>query len=209
MIAQCLCSTGRFQCCGGTRFTRVLATIVATMLGSGVSLAAGEQPKVTITGGADDTAHNYLWIVTNHYTSPIVFIKIPHYHADMFNTPPGWTQHNTYIAKVGGEDRPGVCTASAPADQGIAPGQSIEFGMRIGGIGAKVGTGDVKIRFADGTETTVSGVVVSEVFPLDMKFVPLIGLAVIFVLVIVIRELRSRRSAAARPADDLEPPADS
>ncbi len=187
-------------------FARAWIAVVAASAGStGPVLAAGTD-RVTITGGADDTAHNYTWTVTNRHVSPIVQVEFPHYHADTFMVPPGWTQRCTYLVNVGVEDRPGVCTATAPAGDGIARGESVEFGMRICAAGANVGRGNVTVRFADGSEAVVAGVSLPEASPTSTKYMPLVGLAVIFVLVVVIRERRRRRSSADASEEPAESP---
>ncbi|MGB9626872.1 MAG: hypothetical protein ACPMAQ_18625 [Phycisphaerae bacterium] len=182
-----------------------IAATAASAGGAGPVLAAGTD-RVTITGGADDTAHNYAWTVTNRHVSPIVEVEFPHYHADTFMVPPGWTQRCTYLVNVGVEDRPGVCTAAAPAGDGIAHGESAEFGMRICAAGANVGRGNVRVRFADGSEAVVAGVSLPEASPTSTKYMPLVGLAVIFVLVVVIRERRRHRSSADASGDTAGSP---
>jgi len=182
-----------------------IAVVAASAGSTGPVLAVGND-RVTITGGADDTAHNYAWTVTNRHVSPIVQVEFPHYHADTFMVPPGWTQHCTYLVNVGVEDRPGVCTAAAPAGDGIAQGESAEFGMRICAAGANVGRGDVTVRFADGSEAVVAGVSLPQASPVSTKYMPLVGLAAIFVLVVVIRERRRRRSLADVSEETAESP---
>jgi hypothetical protein len=174
----------------------------AWVLGTTASLVGAEPPKATIAGGADETGHEYRWTLTNRCKSPIVYVEFPHYHADVFSVPPGWTQRTTYLVNVGVEDRPGICAATAPSGDGIGPGQSGDFSMRITASGANVGKGNVKVRFDDGTETVVADVTLPQPNPTDVKFLPLIGLAVIFVVVVVIREWRRRTSRPAVTEDD-------
>jgi len=48
-------------------------------------------PKVTITGRADKSGKQYVWTVTNEYCSAVVRVEFPHYMADLFTSPTGWT----------------------------------------------------------------------------------------------------------------------
>lgn len=169
-------------------------------------VAWGQNPLVTISGGSDPSAHNYAWTVTNRHTSPIVHVEFPHYHADTFFAPEGWSKQSTFLLGVGVADKPGLCTATAksPSD-GIAPGRSAEFGMRIGGEGAPRGSGTVQIRFADGSDTTVNNVELPERATAGTRYMPLIGLAAIFAIWIAIKARRSRRAAPAESGDSEFP----
>lgn len=171
--------------------------------GRGGSAAPATAPAgdrlVEIDGGlADDTRQNYQWTVTNRHTSPIVCVEFPHYHADMFIVPEGWsTRGTTYLVNVGVPDKPGVCVARPEASHsGIPPGGARRFGMRIAASGALVGEGNVTVRFADGSATVVSGVVLPVPPPYNFKFLPLVGAAIIFVAWVMIRTIRDRRRAS-------------
>ena len=64
--------------------------------------AANEGRRVTIVGGADATGHRYTWTVTNEDTSPIVYVEFPHYRANLFFSPHGWsTDESTFLVNVG------------------------------------------------------------------------------------------------------------
>ena len=80
---------------------------------------AAQQPKVTISGGADTSGQNYRWTVTNHYGSPVVYIQFPHYHADTFFAPDGWEKECTNLIRVGARNAPGTCTARADSPEKI------------------------------------------------------------------------------------------
>lgn len=167
--------------------------------------ARAEDKLVEISGGADETRHNYEWLVVNHHTAPITYIEFPHYRADLFAVPPNWTKETTYLVNVGVPDRPGVCIARPePPNPGIVRGGAQRFGMRISAQGAAVSTGQVKVKFSDGKETIVTGVALPEP-PLNRsRLLPLLGAALIFGLWVVIRTIRDRRRASAQAAGSVQ-----
>lgn len=178
-----------------------LTLILAVLTSTPQILAATAGDKlVTIDGGADQSRHNYEWFVTNHHSSPIVYVEFPHYRADAFTVPPLWKAETTYLVNVGVPDKPGVCIARPePPNTGISKGGSLRFEMRITAKGAAVGRGRVKIRFADGKETVIEGVILPEPPPSDFKLLPLVGAALIFGGWVVIRALRDRRRKQQTP----------
>jgi hypothetical protein len=164
--------------------------------------AHAQTADVLIESEVDVSAHNYTWTITNHTNDAIVYVEFPHYHADMFFAPGGWKQECTYLVGIGVPDRPGVCKASVEAARdGIAPGASAEFSMRIASAGAQQGEGVVRVRLEDGTEIKVTGVAVPIPPSTLGKYVPLIGLAAIFVLGIVLHARRQRKNAAPSASD--------
>ena len=184
----------------GIPLKRTIA-IVAAAAWLVLPAAARAQDKVTITGGSDETGHNYSWTVNNHHTTAIVTVVFPHYQADLFVPPSGWESENTHMVATGEATSPGTCTAkvSNPAD-GIASGASATFTLRVGPRGAKRGSGDVLVRFADGTETTV----VTEVPTRELflgRYLGLVGLGVMFGIFLLYRLLRSPRTPAAGSTD--------
>ncbi len=179
--------------------SRIRSSLIAVGLMATPLAAGADRPEVTITGGADASGRQYTWTITNGYTSPIVYLEIPHYRAGLFFAPEGWaTGESTYLVNVGVEDRPGVCIARAAAvTDGIASGQSATFDVQIGARGARRGPGTVLVRFADGTETTVSGVELPRQETLGDKYVTLIGLGLIFAVGLLIQAIRARRRSTA------------
>ncbi len=157
--------------------------------------AATDSPKVTITGGADTSGYNYTWTVTNEHTSPIVHIEFPHYHGSLFFAPNDWSSQCTFLVNVGVEDRPEVCKARAASlSAGIARGKSENFRMRVTRDGTTRGQGTVRVRFEDGTELAVPAVELPQREPAGDKYVPLIGLAAIFIVWVAVRaRSRARR----------------
>ena len=155
--------------------------------------------SVSITGGADASGHTYTWQVHGGGTSPIVEIRIPHYRAGLFFAPQGWLSDCTAQVKVGAKDEPGICTAraAAPTD-GITPGRSATFSMQIASAGAKRGLGEVTVRFADGSETRVTGVELPQSEGLGDKYVSLIALGGVFVIFVVVQAVRKRRKWVKR-----------
>lgn len=165
-----------------------------------IAPAAAQESLVSIDGGVQPDA-SYLWRVTNNHRSPIVSIEFPHYHADMFSAPPGWQTQSTYLVNVGVEDRPGVCKAFVedPA-RGIRWTDRAEFHMRIATSGARVGTGDVRVRFADGKEAIVPGVMVPVTTAPIETYGGMVGVAVVFVIIVAAQMRRRRKRAAANGA---------
>jgi len=164
---------------------------------------AAQQPRVTITGGADGSGQNYHWTVTNHYGSPVVYIQFPHYHADTFLTPDGWEKECTNLIHVGARKKPGTCTASVDSPgKGIASGHSAEFGMRLArGGGYHRRPGQVTVRFADGTQTIVGGVELPTASTTSERLYALIGFALVFVIVVYVQVRRRRKGAPAAQPD--------
>jgi hypothetical protein len=149
-------------------------------------VVVGGPVNVTITGGADALGLNYSWTVTNQYTSPLVFIEFPHYHASLFFAPDAWQTECTYLVNVGVRDLPGTCKA-----WGETPHTKVarERTRRL--------NGKVLVRFADGTEGSVTGVELPQTESLAEKYTPLVGLALIFAAAIVLQRIRGRRRPTA------------
>lgn len=194
---------------------RWLAMALAVVIGGVVSAASARtvvssaDESVTIDGGPDTTLQNYSWTVTNHHTSPIVYVKIPHYRAAVFEAPRRWdTSKTTYLVNVGVPDKAGFCVAEAIAPTpGISRGSSREFKMSLNVQRGLLGKGTVIVRFADGTEAKVFGVELSVPPEPSGKWVPLIGAGAIFVVWVLIRTLR-QRGKPARAADESAGDAD-
>lgn len=180
------------------------AVLVAWLLGSAV--AAAETPLATVAGGADGSGHNYLWVITNHHTSPIVRVEIPHYRADTFFPPAGWKQECTHLMIAGQPRGSGVCRAWVEsAADGIAPSRSAEFGLRVAREGAQRRPGNVRVRFADGTEYVVAGVEVPARESVQERFVALIGTALIVAALVWVQMRSRRRTAAATGGQAADP----
>lgn len=172
---------------------------------AGAAVAAEDQPKVRIEGGADATGHDYRWTVTNQHTSPIVYIEFPHFRADLFTPPEGWTQECHHLVGLR-ESKTGLPMCSATADEGnpgIVRGQSATFQMRIAPKGAKRGRREVKIRFADGRTTIVAGVELPRPETAAERYTRLVGFGVLFVVFLLGRAVWTRR----RKSEQSAPPA--
>ncbi len=157
----------------------------------------GAGRSVRIEGSTDAASQNYTWRVVNAGDATVMRISFPHYHADLFAAPPGWTTDCTYLVNVGVPDRAGVCAAQAPdAQRGIAPGGSAEFSMRIAASGASPGRGDVAVVFSDGITSTVGGVLLPREPSRSETFLPLASLGAVLAIVLVFRAIRQRRAAA-------------
>ncbi len=177
------------------------AGFVAVLLQA--AAAAGQSSPVTITGGPDESLHNYSWQVTNHHTARIVYIEFPHYRADLFSTPPTWTQKVENVSHFGWKDRPGTCMAEpAPPYTGLPPGGTAQFDMRIAAGGALPGKGSVRVRFEDGTEATIGDVEVPTKPEAGSAYLALVATGVIFVLFIIYNERRRRRRGAGAAAEE-------
>jgi len=183
----------------------VVAALVTT-LGPLGSASAQEQPLATVEGGADVTGHNYTWTVTNQHSSPIVAVEIPHYRADLFFGPDGWsTAESTYLVNVGVKDRPGVCKAQAPSKTaGIPRGRSAQFKARINARGAKRGRAEVVVEYADGTRVTVANVEVPRAETLGEKHTLKIGFGVMFALFLGAQAIRHRKRNREGEAAEIE-----
>ncbi len=160
------------------------------------SASFAETKSVVIEGGADASAHQYEWTVTNRRASPIRDLEFPHHGASVFLGPDRWSIECTNLVGIGVKNPTGVCVAKAnSAIDEISEGRSATFRMQISGGGAKRGTGSVTVRFADGTSETVTGVVLPTAEGVGDRNVPLYGMAVIF-LILVATRLKKRRNAS-------------
>lgn len=188
-------------------------SVLSVLLGADAAL--GESPRVVITGGADETQHQYSWEVTNRSNQRIVRIEFPQYGADLFHTPDTWkqgTQKEMNLVNVGWDyENPGVCWAE-PADgyPGLAPGATATFGMRIAGMGALRSTGTVRVTFEDGSVAEIPGVELPAMPVSTSPWAALVGTGAIFVALIAYRELRRRKQPRTteewgEPSESAEP----
>jgi hypothetical protein len=184
------------------------AGVVACLVSAGVAAA---DERVTLTGGADGTGQNYKWTVRNNSKSRIVEVEFPHFHADLFTVPDPavWRQECTNMATAGSKTShlPGVCRAWVEDQKrGIGRGLSADFGMRIGRAGAQRRTGDVTVRFADGTSAVAIGIELPTKPTSGEQYVMAVGLGAIL-LILAATQMRRKRSAAA-PDHPTIPPDD-
>lgn len=157
-------------------------------------------PAVTIVGGVRaDNPQYFDWTVTNHHSQPIVFLEFPHYRGDTFIAPPGWENQWKNRAMAGARVEPGwVRTSTDDPLRGIPPNGSARFSLRLTRAGALARPGTVSVRFADGSEVAVGGVELPSAPSLLERNVMGIGLALIFVVALLVHIRRSRRKAAAQ-----------
>lgn len=159
-----------------------------------------EGGRVVIAGGADQSGHQYSWTVTNQHDGPIVRIAFPHFRADLFFAPEGWsTDKSTYIANVGVPDQPGVCVAEVGSHSaGIKEGGSETFRMQISARGAQRGRGPVTVTFADGTQTRVAGVELPQRPQVSERFITLIALTAAIAVWLGVRAMRGKKVRGQR-----------
>lgn len=180
-----------------------LPLVVLVLLGPALTIA-GDEPKVMIEGGVrSDNRQFYDWKVTNHHTSPIIYIEFPHYHGDTFIAPAGWAQEWKNRSMVGGKNAPGwVRTNVESPTEGIPPGGSAGFQMRIARAGALARPGQVAVRFADGTELIVADVELPSAQSFLEQNIMVFGLGLIFVVALLIHFHRRRKpSLPATPTE--------
>lgn len=160
------------------------------------AMAAG--PSAAVTGGCDPSGHNYEWTIVHDHESPLVYVEIPHFRADMFSAPDGWT---TEIINQNSPDlQPGKCIAQVTAlSTGLRRGEKGEFTMRINAASAQKGRRAMRLRFADRAEIDVMATIPIEYSSLERYLVPLVlgGSFGLYLLVITIRSNRRRRAVPA------------
>lgn len=184
---------------GNSRF--VTASIALLIVYAITLPARAQETPIEIRGGVQPDG-NYKWTVRNNARSPIVAIEFPHYHADLFTTPPGWTQECTFLVNVGVDDKPGVCIARAGETPGIPRGRSADFFMRISRMGALNGSAIVKVTLADGSVIDVPNVAVPRPNTAGETYSSTIGLGAVFIVILAITAARRRRRRAATPATE-------
>jgi len=173
--------------------------VVAALLAFPCAARCYAEQRVRITGGADESGQNYAWTVENLYTSPVVGLEFPHFRADTFFAPAGWSKEGTTNLVHGGErPRPGVCRASVSSpEQGLAPGQSATFGLRLARAGALRRPGTVTVRFADHTVVAVGGVELPTAEPFSERMGMALGLGALLAILVIAEVHRRRRRAAS------------
>lgn len=172
-----------------------VALTVTVLAGTRAAAQPAGSP-ITVEGSADESGHVYTWQITNGDASPVVAVTFPHYHADLFTPPRGWTSESTYLVNVGVPDRPGTCTARVEEPTaGITRGGTASFGMRIAAKGARRGRGTIQVRFADGRELEVAGVELPQPEPVGEKYMPVIGLLAVVVVAVGWGALKRRRKS--------------
>ncbi|MBI4719423.1 MAG: hypothetical protein HY763_16630 [Planctomycetes bacterium] len=165
-----------------------LAAVAAP--GAGVHAAA----EVTVTGGADQSARNYRWIISHDHAAAISQVEIPQYRAAWAKGPPGWTA-DLQNAR-GGAGREGVCRFAAEPGSELPRGREAVFEMGIVATGTPKGPGIISVGFADGTSVTVAAEVpIKE--PVSDRTASLIGLGVIFLVFVIARKSRRRQEGSA------------
>ena len=172
--------------------------------------ARADAPGVTITGGVDMENHQfYSWKVTNNSDQPLVSIQFEQYRGDTLDCPEGWTQDWKNRAMVGGgDDAPGWVRAYVenPAN-GLRTRHSIEFRLRVARGDVLARPGQATVRFADGTETVVENVEVPSTQSMIERNAMVIGLAAIFIVVLV-WHARRRTRLQEQTAGTAPPPAE-
>jgi hypothetical protein len=185
--------------------------LLCASLGAG-QVAFAQESLVTIEGGVlPNNPQMYEWKVTNHHTSPIVFIHFPHYYSDSFHAPTQWKPEWKNQMKAGAKNAPGWVKASvADPSQGIQPRASATFGLRQARGGAFLPRpGKVTVRFADGATTVVANVELPTQKSFLERNVMGIGLAVIFLIALTAHFRRQRKMASATseaPPESASPP---
>lgn len=185
---------------------KVLAGVLI-LAGAGAALASQPDGAVRIEGGtADSSGQNYAWKIQNGTSKPIVFVRFPHFWADTFVAPKGWTMNCTNLQQIGSKSIPGICEATAPPDGAIPPGGSAAFEMRLANKSPALRRrGTVGVRFADGTETTVSGVELptqASFLERNIQGLAMVGIVAIVLAIAVIRKQRAAPREAADAAEE-------
>jgi hypothetical protein len=189
-----------------TRFGPLGGITVVICLTQLADSNAVAQSLVDISGGPDETGHRYTWTVRNNNDSPIVFVEFPHYGADLFTVPDGWTEEIVHPATEG-PGKEGRCTAAArSAEHAIRTGGSATFSLRLGPYagtwGVRHGEGDVIIRFADGTQTTARAPA-PRMESTFSRYLPLIVVGLVL-LVLLVRRSRRLRGRGPSPSGGPE-----
>jgi len=188
--------------------THSLVGALCLIITSAATLNAAE--KVIIKGGIEQDGAYYRWQVTNYYASPIVRIEFPQYGADIFEIPPKWqtgTVKEMNLVNVGWNPRKaGLCFAiPTPPNPGLMQGATCNFSMRVPpSVTTLPSHKTVHIVFTDETTFDVANVEL----PTKVEGSPrvmLVGVAGLFVLCVVILEMRKRRARHSAENDPSAP----
>lgn len=160
------------------------------------SITTAQEPLVTIEGGADQTGTMYQWTVTNHHTSPIVYVEFPHYRANIFFAPDGWsTNESTNLVGIGVTQQHGKCIAKINADEdGIVSNQQAIFSMKVWNDQVRRIKGTAYVKFYDQRVVSVKDVELPAPLALSDQYISLIGLGTIFLLWIVFQIVKSLKN---------------
>ncbi len=149
---------------------------------------------VTLDQKIDVSGHNYTWTVEHTRNAPLVEIRFDHFRVDTFTAPDKrvrdqWEFDLTNKNSFG--NKPGVCTATpAKHNTGLLKNQPFEFTIRVCPTGAPKGRGQIRFRFADGTEQTIETYLpVAETF--FAKNASLIGLGGLFGLYLLFKTIQN------------------
>lgn len=195
---------GYVQMRRGREAVRGVSGVVAFVLATSAALAA--EAKVSIDVKIDPSGQNLTYVVENYADSPIVYVEFPHYAADLFTAPPGWTTKSTNLVNVGVPDEPGVCTATAQEGFGILRNRSAEFQMRLSLRSSRMGKGQARVRLADGSEVTVDDVRLPMRPPEEpLRQWPVLAVAVLFIGWVLLRRRKTRERPSEQPSQDERP----
>ncbi len=167
--------------------------------------AAAEEPKATVDGRYDSTEQMYTYRVTNRSDSPIVLFQIPHYGGDLFLVPNGWRGEGTNLVGQHQADAPGECVARPEEKMpGLAPGETMQFQLRVPNPSTPTDKASSTVGFADGTTIEVPGVAVPVAPSKNLNYFVPSGWAHLCAAVLMRTPRRKTDGGAPRPpADDI------
>lgn len=179
---------------------RGAACLMAAYFDAFGSVTTAQVPEtVDIQGGAQpDNSHAYNYVVTNHASSPVVAVDLPHFRGDVFRVPEDWTFEATerFTSLNTG---PGRFLAKVSNDRAaIAKRGQATFSVRISHLGAAQGRGEAVVLLKDGRRLTIP-VECAVQESLIGRYRSLVGMGTAFVLFVLFGLWRSRRKPATTP----------
>lgn len=185
---------------GASKFIFLVAT---SWLALAASASATEVDGVEVVGVDQVDSSDFTWVVTNHDASPIVMVQMPQAFGLIPKSPDGWTEEamiKSYDPDA--KHEPGVVRFRADArSRAIHTGRSLEFRLTMRPLEKYVGKGTVIVMLADGTTIQVPNVACPAEEPWMREYFPGVGMAGLFVVIVLFRWRAGRRKRAAADSD--------
>ena len=166
--------------------TWLTAALASTALGQMEVQKDGVRLRVEVFASV------YTYQITNLATGNITHLEIPYHHSYYFQVPDGW-ESNT---------EGGIFRAwTKDPRQGIKPGQTAEFSLRVSSAGAVLGLTSATVGFDSGAKVTLTDVWAPVPEPRWTILLVVLGIVAIVLVHTVLLSRRDRRRSPAGAND--------